>query len=179
MHYLSFGEYFGDLRRSRGVTLREFCREHNLDAGNTSKLERGVLRPPSADKLVRYAEALGLQPDSPEWHEFFDRAAISRGEIPPAILSEPAIVAQLPALFCRLGRRPLCMEEIDRLVDLIRFGNAPDPVRDDGFIEHLTIEPRPCPNCGVYRRCDETYMIEPCPNCGDDEINLLETPDVP
>ena len=48
-----FGDCFKEARLDRGKTLRQFCIENNYDAGNISKMERGILPPPdSSDKLA-------------------------------------------------------------------------------------------------------------------------------
>ena len=86
----SWGEFFKQQRLARGLTLpdrqaglRQFCRRYGFDPGNLSKLERGLLPPPrDKDRLTRYARALGLKENSDTWYEFFDRAAIARGQIP-------------------------------------------------------------------------------------------------
>ena len=67
-----FGEYFKKKRMGLGKTLRQFCLENNLDPGNISKLERGILPPPaSSAKLAHYAKCLGIIKGTDEWLEFF------------------------------------------------------------------------------------------------------------
>ena len=53
-----FGKLFKERRMALGKTLRQFCREHGLDHGNISKLERGLLKPPTGEKLAEYASHL-------------------------------------------------------------------------------------------------------------------------
>ena len=49
----------GALRARLGLPLRQFCMENGYDAGNISKLERGLLVPPRREaKLRDYASAL-------------------------------------------------------------------------------------------------------------------------
>lgn len=45
-----FGDFFKEKRIQKGFTLRGFCKAHGLDPGNISKLERGMLPPPSRKK---------------------------------------------------------------------------------------------------------------------------------
>lgn len=59
----TFGEYYRKLRIAKGLTLRKFCLENMLDAGNHSKLERGLLPPPrDMETLLFYAQAVECSP---------------------------------------------------------------------------------------------------------------------
>jgi len=59
--YTNFGDFFSAKRKVLRKTLREFCRENGFDAGNISKLERGILPPPqSKEKRLQYASAINL-----------------------------------------------------------------------------------------------------------------------
>ena len=119
----TFGQLFKELRLANGYTLRGFCRLLGKDPSNISKIERGV-SPPLQDQgeLKKYAVAFRLDPDSEEYREFFDLAAIGAGRIPPAILADEEILSRLP-VFCRtvLGQK-LDPEKLDKLIDLIRKG---------------------------------------------------------
>jgi len=115
----SFSKFFKQRRIMTGLTLRAFCEQHAFDAGNISKLERGVLAPPHGDeKLGEYAEALGLERESGEWFEFFDLASAARGEIPGDILSDAQVVERLPAMFQAM--RDLDPEKLDKFIELVR-----------------------------------------------------------
>lgn len=118
----TFGEYFARLRRERtGMSLREFCEAHGLDAGNISKLERGKLAPPrSSDKLEEYARTLSLTKDSQEWTEFMDLASADRGEIPRDVMEDSEVVSHLPVLFRTLRGEQVPAEQLKRLLDLIK-----------------------------------------------------------
>jgi transcriptional regulator with XRE-family HTH domain len=118
-----FGNYFKGLRIKRRLTLRQFCEKFGLDAGNISKLERGLLPPPqSREKLEQYAQALGLKKGSTPWYEFFDLAAASRGQIPEEILANDKLVAKLPVLFRTLRGEKVSEEKLDELIKAIRKG---------------------------------------------------------
>lgn len=119
---MNFGEYFAALRRERtDLSLREFAATHGLDAGNLSKLERGKLSPPRArEKLEEYAVALRLEAGSPEWYEFFDRAAASRGEFPADILEDADVVDHLPVLFRTLRGDRVPAEDLEKLLEIIK-----------------------------------------------------------
>jgi hypothetical protein len=118
----TFGEYFKALRRGLGpMTLREFCSIHSFDHSNVSKMERGVLPPPpTPEKIGALAAAVGLKPGTPEWQDFQDRAFAARGEIPPDLATEEAIVDSLPVLFRSLRGGPVTEEEVQLLIQLIR-----------------------------------------------------------
>ena len=118
-----FGNYFKGLRIKRRMTLRQFCEKFGFDAGNISKLERGLLPPPqSRGKLEQYAEALGLKKGTATWYEFFDLAAASRGQIPEEILTNDKLVAKLPVLFRTLRGERVPEEKLDELMEVIRKG---------------------------------------------------------
>ena len=58
-------EHFsGQSADALGLNLREFCRRNGFDAGNVSRLERGVLPPPKSEEVLEsYAQALKLRPE--------------------------------------------------------------------------------------------------------------------
>ncbi len=115
----TFGEFFKQRRIASGQTLRAFCATHGFDVGNFSKMERGVLAPPHGDdRLGVYARAIGLEPESSDWFEFFDLAAAARGEIPSDILSDAQVVERLPMMFQAM--RELDPAKLDKFIDLVR-----------------------------------------------------------
>ena len=75
---------FGELVRARrehlGLTLTDFAARCRTDAGNLSRIERGERKPPELPHLVRIAEALSIQRDSPSWHQLMAAAARDRFE---------------------------------------------------------------------------------------------------
>jgi transcriptional regulator with XRE-family HTH domain len=118
---MKFGEFVKELRMRRDFTLRAFCREHNLDPGNQSKLERGVLAPPQdEDALKKLAYALGLSEGSEDWHKFIDLALVDNGKIPDYILNDEEIVSRLPLFFRTISGEKLEKEKLDKLIELIR-----------------------------------------------------------
>ena len=115
---MTFGEYFKHKRIEMGKTLREFCREHDLDPGNLSKLERNRISPPQNDKTLRkYAQHLGL--DEEEWEEFEELAALGAGKL-PAYLSDEELVKKLPILFRVLKGQELTEEKLRQFAEMIR-----------------------------------------------------------
>lgn len=115
-----FGELFKKYRKQTGLTLRAFCREHGLDHGNISKLERGRRRPPTGKTLDKYAQYLGLSPQSDEWYELHDVASACAGEIPERIMSDEEVVKKLPVVFRTLGRKRPSKKELQDLLETIR-----------------------------------------------------------
>jgi len=117
----TFGGYFKERRQALGLTLRAFCAQAGLDAGNLSKLERGILAPPeSREKLAEYARHLALQEGSAEWFEFFDLAAAAHGRLPPDLADDAEIVERLPVLFRTLRGERVDDETLERLVKHMR-----------------------------------------------------------
>jgi len=116
-----FGSFFKEMRRKRGITLRAFCLEHGLDPGNISKLERGIMPPPTSHKkLEAYALALGIKEASDDWYNFFDNAAASSGNIPSYMMSDAELVKKLPLVFRTLRGEKISPEKLDELAELIR-----------------------------------------------------------
>ncbi|MDD5095716.1 MAG: helix-turn-helix transcriptional regulator, partial [Dehalococcoidia bacterium] len=107
----TFGNFFKQKRINLGLTLREFCRIHELDPGNISKLERGLAKPPqSQETLAKYGAMLKIENDSEEWREFSDLAATSAGKLPEDVISNEEIMNALPVLF-RTARKESLTEE--------------------------------------------------------------------
>jgi len=121
MHETLFGDFFKKKRIELGKTLRQFCLENNLDPGNISKLERGLLPPPQGnDKLEEYARYLHIKKGSDDWYEFFDLARLSAGRIPEEILSDKALLSKLPLVFRTLKGQRLTKEQLNKLAEKIK-----------------------------------------------------------
>jgi transcriptional regulator with XRE-family HTH domain len=117
----SFGNFFKQKRIERGVTLREFCRVHGFDAGNISRLERGLMVPPQTrDKRLEYARALGIEEGTDDWLTFCDLAATSAGKIPNDIASDEEVLNALPILFRSIRRKSLDKSDLEKLVTTVR-----------------------------------------------------------
>lgn len=116
-----FGALVKQYRQHLGVTMREFCLTNGFDAGNFSRLERGMYPPPeSREKLEIYAHALGLTPGSDGWTDFFDVASVERGAIPEDLMDDAALVEKLPVFFRTLRTTLVDPESLDKLIDQIR-----------------------------------------------------------
>jgi transcriptional regulator with XRE-family HTH domain len=124
----TFGAYVKQLRLDRKMGLREFAQRVQVDASNYSKLERGLLFPPdSEERLLVYEQALGLEANSTEARELRRLAAVGRGMIPPAILSDRELAGKLPLIFRTLEGEPLSEEEVNKVVDMVREAWTHDP----------------------------------------------------
>ena len=115
-----FGRFFKAIRLKTGQSLRQFCLANGLDAGNTSKLERGKLPPPGRAVLDKYAQMLGLKEGSSDWFTFFDLAAAEAGRIPDDLMDDEELAGKLPLVFRTLRGERLTEEQLRDLAERIR-----------------------------------------------------------
>ncbi|MBN2290660.1 MAG: helix-turn-helix transcriptional regulator [Candidatus Glassbacteria bacterium] len=116
-----FGELFKELRLKKGFTLREYCRESNLDPAYISRLERGKIPPPNNEKkLAEFALSLGLARESEEWRNFISVALVSAGRIPDDILSDEEVLKHVPVFLRTLKGEKLTEEQLDSLLEIIK-----------------------------------------------------------
>jgi hypothetical protein len=105
--------------------------ETGFEASNYSKIERGLAAAPHDHaKLEPLREALGLLENSQEWRELLRLADLSRSAIPRTILSDPQVMAKMPALMRRLDGEVMTDQQIEDLVRLIRDAHEPDRGED-------------------------------------------------
>ena len=72
----TFGQVLRELRRATGVTQRILAEKAGVDVSYISKLENDRLPAPAADTILRFSEALAVQPD----------ALLSpAGKVPPSV----------------------------------------------------------------------------------------------
>ena len=117
----SFGEWLKSRRAERKLTLRTFAEMARIDPGNLSRYERGGIAPPQDEAVLeRIGRALGLSPDSGEWKEMIDLAAVGAGRIPPDVARDPELLKALPVLFRTLKGKKLSGEELIRLARRIQ-----------------------------------------------------------
>jgi len=117
----TFGEFFKEKRINSGKTLRQFCREHDLDAGNISKIERGKMRVPQAKgKIEELAGYLQIKEGSSDWKKFMDLAAVDAGRIPNDLQKEKELLSRLPVFFRALRNKDFSEKELDALIDKIK-----------------------------------------------------------
>jgi transcriptional regulator with XRE-family HTH domain len=117
----NFGSFFMAKRKALKKNLREFCRENGFDAGNLSKIERGIATPPQGkEKRLQYASAIGIKEGTDEWLEFCDLATIAAGKIPARIVSDKDLMNAMPVLFRSIDREGVSEETIRELLEALR-----------------------------------------------------------
>lgn len=118
-----FGEFIQESRIRKEITLREFCRQANIDPGNWSKIERDILPPPkSKEALDQIAKIIGLKQGTEEYNLLFDLAAISF--IPrDLLLSEEEILNKLPVFFRTIRGNSPTRKELDAMLNIIKNEN--------------------------------------------------------
>lgn len=117
-----FGEYVRELREKHEIGLREFCAELEFDPSRWSKMERGILQPPTDQGMLqRIAQVLKIAVDGNEFAKLRDLAFLSRGRVPDDILSEKELVACLPMIFrtLRNDEKP-SRAQLRKLADKLR-----------------------------------------------------------
>lgn len=127
----TFGNFIRQRREELRVGLRQFCSELNFDPSRWSKVERGVLQPPSDDGILKsIAKILAIKASSSDWTKLKDLAAFGRGELPKDIMSNDELVACLPLVFRTLRNEKPTKEQLYNLAELIRHSNR-DGVSDE------------------------------------------------
>ena len=116
-----FGELIKQLRLDRRISLRDFCARAERDPSNWSKVERGVLPPPTdQEDLDKICSTLDLERGSDLWMKVHDAAAIDRGIIPSDVMNDRELLENLPTFFRTLRGQKPSREERERLIKLIR-----------------------------------------------------------
>ena len=116
-----FGEFFKEKRIELGLTLREFCRKNGFDAGNMSRIERGLARAPQSSEIkAKYAAALGIKEGTDDWLTFFDLAAADLGQIPEDLQNDEKLLKSLPLLFRTVRDSDLSEDELKKLIEALR-----------------------------------------------------------
>lgn len=120
----AFGTRLREMRLAAGLSLQKFCRQANLDAGNYSRIERGLTRPPRDHrKLEPVRAALGLEPDGDDWTYLLTLADLEWGALPRRLLTDEQVRPLLPALLQRLAGRRMTEAQVEALVTLIQRGH--------------------------------------------------------
>jgi len=115
----TFGNFVKEVRVSKEITLREFCRKTLQDPSNWSKVERGIIPPPkSKTVLEQIAQVLEIEPGTEDYNTLFDLAAISF--IPKELVEEQEILEHLPVFFRTVRGDPPTEKELRELINLIR-----------------------------------------------------------
>jgi transcriptional regulator with XRE-family HTH domain len=114
-----FGSLLNELRTENNLSIREICKLVGYDPSNWSKIERGLISPPSDDKTLKlWAKMFKVTSDKIQ--EFMDDAKIAQGIIPDDILNKAEMLELMPAFFRTVRNKKPNKEEIDRLINLIK-----------------------------------------------------------
>ena len=117
----AFGTFFKKKRMGTGLTLREFCRKNNLDPGNISKLERGIMTPPQNRNIQeQYAKTLGIEKGSDDWFTFFDLAVACAGRLPQDIVHDNELLKAMPLIFRTARTAKMDEKELRKFMDAIK-----------------------------------------------------------
>lgn len=114
-----FGSLLNEFRTENNLSIREICKLVSYDPSNWSKIERGLISPPSDDKTLKlWTKALKVKGDGVQ--KFMDDARIAQGIIPDDILNKAEMLELMPAFFRTVRNKKPNKEEIDRLINLIK-----------------------------------------------------------
>ncbi len=118
---MTFGEFVHEKRLKAGLSLREFCRQAQVDPSNWSKVERNLLPALGTRELLDgISKLLQLKKGSPEWATFFDLAAISQQRIPDDVYKDEDVIAALPIFFRTVRGEKPNEEELNKLIALLK-----------------------------------------------------------
>jgi len=116
-----FGGMLKKIRIANKMSLREVCKKADYDPSNWSKIERGIISPPSDEKVLsRWAALFNLKKNTEDFDNFVNKAYIAQGIIPEDILARKDAGKLLPAMFRTLRNEKPTKKEIDQLIELIR-----------------------------------------------------------
>ena len=121
-----FGAFVKAARIKQGITARDAAAGSEMLPSNFSKIEHGVLRPPSVgEKQRKMARVIGLISGSQEEARFFDLAARANDATPVDVADIISREEALPLLLRTIGNKRLGKDDIEKLVSLVRGKNAP------------------------------------------------------
>lgn len=122
----TFGQFVRERRLVRDMGLREFCQVAGIDFGNYSKIERGLAKPPTGERLEPYRFALEIVRGSEEDNELQRLAFIAAGRIPSSILNDKELVGKLPVMFRTLEQGKMADENLDEVYELVKEAHRPE-----------------------------------------------------
>ena len=117
-----FSEFIRQERLNKDLSLRNFCKSINEDPSNWSKIERGLMIPPTdKKKLDLIANVLEIDLDSDKYKKMYDLAFIEVGKIPDYITDDKELLLQLPAFFRTIENIKPKKEELFELFENLRI----------------------------------------------------------
>ena len=100
----------------REMTLRQFCKQAEIDPSNWSKIERGLINAPKSQEVLR-SIADTLQLSEEDVSTLRDLAMFEA--IPDHLKPEENILEKLPVFYRTVrGERPT-KEELEKLIELL------------------------------------------------------------
>jgi len=118
---LEFGAFVKTKRLANGITAREASQAAGILPSNFSKLEHGVLRPPSdVERQKKLAAAIGLEFGTENANQFFDLAGKANKAIPADLAEIISEDGARPLLLRTIGNKRLTEDEIRQLIEIVR-----------------------------------------------------------
>jgi transcriptional regulator with XRE-family HTH domain len=116
----TFTEFIKQRRLESEQTLRQFSQNAGYDVAYISRLENGLITPPSdLDKLKALAKAYSIRYGSDTWDEFSDLAAASRQSVPDDAFANPVVPRFLPVFYRKMRKDKLTEDDIKQLTSLL------------------------------------------------------------
>lgn len=118
---MEFGPFLRKLRLDVDLTQRELAGRAAMNFAYLSKIEAGLVAPPSEEKLVALANALNLK--DANRNTFF--ALAEQARVPKAVVKDALIRhPELGALLRRVNARPLSQDELKIVRRLAEQGDT-------------------------------------------------------
>lgn len=116
-----FKDFIMEERLKKDLSIRNFCKLTGEDPSNWSKIERGVMNPPTDEKrLLKIAEVLEFDKDSEQYKKLYDLATNAVGIIPDYIQTDKEIMNFLPAFFRTIDNIKPTREDLEDLINSLR-----------------------------------------------------------
>lgn len=112
----NFHQFIKEKRMEKEITLREFCRNAELDPSNWSKIERGLAEAPKSKEFINRI-AVALELNSEEKATLQDLAIIE--SIPEDLRPEEKVLEKLPIFFRTVRGDKPSEAELQKLIKLI------------------------------------------------------------
>jgi len=117
---MTFGDYCKVRRMKLKMGLREFCRRHNLNPGNMSKIERDLALP--SEKMTE-SLIIALRVRNGQWFREFARIS----KIVKTVPDERDILKKLPLLWAPA----IQTEDVVAIIEAIKESMRPESERVD------------------------------------------------
>ena len=112
-----FGEKVTKYRIDKGLSLRAFCLEAAIDAGNWSRMERGILAPPTVDSFYTMLRSvLGISIDQVDELYYFAKCA---RELPPQ-LNDEKFIERLPIFIRRIDGKEITENDLNNIISWLK-----------------------------------------------------------